>query len=344
MKEVFQKRRNVFLGQCLKYLRYVFNDHFVLVLIFLTGFLMVQYSQLLRQFPSQTIIIDIILVLMIVVLLSLGRIATYLEAPDKLFYLPKEIEILQWLSQARRRAFVIWTIMQTVILVLLAPIFFKLGFSTVTFGILLLALVVVKWLVMKEKSKVFFSQGKFSWDAAISYEAKRRQGVLKFFSLFTTVKGSSTSVKRRSYLDGLLGLVKKTHAKTWSNLYLRAFLRSSDYFSLTLRLFGLSLLALILISNRLVAIGLTLIFNYLLLFQLLTLFRHFDYHYLTNLYPISEEQKAANLKIFLKKLSYLLSFLELILTFSWQGAVLLVLVTVIMTEWYLPYKINKMID
>ena len=38
---------------------------------------------------------------------------------------------------------------------------------------------------------------------------KRRQGVLKFFSLFTTVKGISASVKRRSYLDSLLGLVKK---------------------------------------------------------------------------------------------------------------------------------------
>lgn len=261
MKEVFQKRRSAFLGQCLKYLRYVFNDHFVLVLVFLTGFLMVQYSQLLRQFPSQTVVIDVILVLVILVLLSLGKIATYLEAPDKLFYLPKEIEILQWLSQARRRAFVIWTIVQTAILVLLAPIFFKLGFSTVTFGILLLALAVVKWLVMKEKSKVFFSQGKFSWDAAISYEAKRRQGVLKFFSLFTTVKGISASVKRRSYLDSLLGLVKKTHAKTWSNLYLRAFLRSSDYFALTLRLLALSLLALIFISNRLVAVGLALVFN-----------------------------------------------------------------------------------
>lgn len=344
MKEVFQKRRSAFLGQCLKYLRYVFNDHFVLVLVFLTGFLMVQYSQLLRQFPSQTVVIDVILVLVILVLLSLGKIATYLEAPDKLFYLPKEIEILQWLSQARRRAFVIWTIVQTVILVLLAPIFFKLGFSTVTFGILLLALAVVKWLVMKEKSKVFFSQGKFSWDAAISYEAKRRQGVLKFFSLFTTVKGISASVKRRLYLDGLLGLVKKTHAKTWSNLYLRAFLRSSDYFALTLRLLALSLLALIFISNRLVAVGLALVFNYLLLFQLLTLSQHFDYQYLTTLYPISEKQKAANLKTFLKKLSYLLGFLELLLTFSWQAAGLLILVTVIITEWYLPYKINKMID
>lgn len=344
MKDVFQKRRSAFLGQCLKYLRYVFNDHFVLVLVFLTGFVMVQYGQLLRHFPSHTLLIDVILVLVILALLSLGKIATYLEAPDKLFYLPKEEEVLQWVNQARRRSFVIWTAVQTLVLVLLAPIFFKLGFSTVAFGILLVGLAGVKWLVMKEKSKVFFSQGKFSWDSAIAYEVNRRQGVLKFFSLFTTVKGISASVKRRSYLDVLLGLAKKTHGKTWSNLYLRAFLRSSDYFALTLRLVALSLLALVFISNRLVAVGLALVFNYLLLFQLLSLSQHFDYQYLTTLYPISEEQKAANLKTFLKKLSYFIAVLELLLTFSWQAAGLLILVTVIITEWYLPYKINKMID
>ena len=39
MKEVFAKRRLGFNQQCLKYLRYVFNDHFVLVLVFLLGFI-----------------------------------------------------------------------------------------------------------------------------------------------------------------------------------------------------------------------------------------------------------------------------------------------------------------
>ena len=54
MKEVFQKRRRLFLGQCLKYLRYVLNDHFVLVLFFLLGFLMFQYGELLQHFPKMS--------------------------------------------------------------------------------------------------------------------------------------------------------------------------------------------------------------------------------------------------------------------------------------------------
>ena len=63
MKEVFQKRRRLFLGQCLKYLRYVLNDHFVLVLFFLLGFLMFQYGKLLQHFPKNVIWLEIILAL-----------------------------------------------------------------------------------------------------------------------------------------------------------------------------------------------------------------------------------------------------------------------------------------
>ncbi|HEO6930782.1 TPA: ABC transporter permease, partial [Streptococcus agalactiae] len=52
MKKLFNKRRSLFLTQNSKYLRYVFNDHFVLVLMFLSGFLLYQYSQLLKDFPK----------------------------------------------------------------------------------------------------------------------------------------------------------------------------------------------------------------------------------------------------------------------------------------------------
>lgn len=344
MKEVFQKRRRLFLGQCLKYLRYVLNDHFVLVLFFLLGFLMFQYGKLLQHFPKNVIWLEIILAFVALAMLSLGKIATYIEAPDKLFYLPKEEEVVAWIHQARVRSFGVWAVLQTAVLLLLAPIFFKLGVTVPVFAVLLLILLGIKWVIMARKEKVFFRNGHFSWETAITYETKRRQSILKFFALFTTVKGISASVKRRIYLDKMLGLVKKRHDKTWSNLYLRAFLRSSDYLALTLRLSLLSILALLFIPNHLVAAGLALVFNYLLLFQLLSLAQHFDYQYLTRLYPISETQKKANLKAFLRCLSYLISLIELVLCFSLKAAGLIILVTVIVTEWYLPYKIAEMID
>ena len=139
-----------------KYLRYVLNDHFVLVLLFLSGFLMVQYGELLKHFPKRHWWLEAILVIVTVALLSLGKIATYIEAPDKLFYLPKEEEVVAWIHQARVRSFGVWAVLQTAVFLLLAPIFFKLGFSIPVFSVLLLILLGIKWVIMARKEKSLF--------------------------------------------------------------------------------------------------------------------------------------------------------------------------------------------
>ena len=51
MKDLFLKRKQEFRKECLGYLRYVLNDHFVLFLLVLLGFLAYQYNQLLQHFP-----------------------------------------------------------------------------------------------------------------------------------------------------------------------------------------------------------------------------------------------------------------------------------------------------
>ena len=80
MKELFAKRKQDFRQQCLKYLRYVLNDHFVLFLLIFMGFLGVQYSQLLRHFPTNHLPIIASLVILSLFILPFGRIATYLES------------------------------------------------------------------------------------------------------------------------------------------------------------------------------------------------------------------------------------------------------------------------
>ena len=85
MKDLFLKRKQEFRKECLGYLRYVLNDHFVLFLLVLLGFLAYQYNQLLQHFPENHLPILILLGLISILLLLWGGIATYLEAPDKLF-------------------------------------------------------------------------------------------------------------------------------------------------------------------------------------------------------------------------------------------------------------------
>ena len=93
MKDLFLKRKQAFRKECLGYLRYVLNDHFVLFLLVLLGFLAYQYNQLLQDFPENHWPILLFVGITSVLLLLWGGIATYMEAPDKLFLLVGEEEI-----------------------------------------------------------------------------------------------------------------------------------------------------------------------------------------------------------------------------------------------------------
>lgn len=344
MKKLFNKRRSLFLTQNSKYLRYVFNDHFVLVLMFLSGFLLYQYSQLLKDFPKTHWPIIVIVSIIILMLLAMGGIASYLEPADKQFLLIKEEAIKEIINSAKKRTYIFWLVIQTLFLVLISPILIKLGLSVFMITLLIFGLGIIKWLVITYKVKVFYNNQNLNWDAAINHEQERKQSILKFFSLFTNVKGISTSVKRRSFLDVILKLISKTPSRLWTNLFVRAFLRSSDYLGLTIRLVTLNILSVIFVNETYLALALAFVFNYLLLFQLLALGHHFDYQYMNQLYPVRLNAKASHLKGFLRVLSYAVTVIDIILIRELEPVILLIVLMLIVTEYYIPYKIKKMID
>ncbi|OTG49293.1 multidrug ABC transporter permease [Streptococcus agalactiae] len=344
MKKLFNKRRSLFLTQNSKYLRYVFNDHFVLVLMFLSGFLLYQYSQLLKDFPKTHWPIIVIVSIIILMLLAMGGIASYLEPADKQFLLIKEEAIKEIINSAKKRTYIFWLVIQTLFLVLISPILIKLGLSVFMITLLIFGLGIIKWLVITYKVKVFYNNQNLNWDAAINHEQERKQSILKFFSLFTNVKGISTSVKRRSFLDGILKLISQMPSRLWTNLFVRAFLRSSDYFGLTIRLVTLNILSVIFVNETYLALALAFVFNYLLLFQLLALGHHFDYQYMNQLYPVRLNAKASQLKGFLRVLSYAVTVIDIILIRELKPVILLIVLMLIVTEYYIPYKIKKMID
>ncbi len=147
MKELFQQRRLDFLNRCSKYLRYVLNDHFVLVLMVLLGFLSLQYRQLLLSFPENPLpIVLVVIAISLLVLLS-GRIATYLEEADQIFLLTKEKDILQGLEVAARRTVLFWSSIQVVVQLVLLPIYLKLGLPVWMIVSGLLTLLVLKCLL-----------------------------------------------------------------------------------------------------------------------------------------------------------------------------------------------------
>ena len=348
MKRIFHERRQAFLARCLKYSRYVLNDHFVLVLLVFLGFLSLQYRQLLENFPQPAWSVYLLLLVVSLLLFFAGSTATYLEEPDQHFFLTKEREILLLVQQAIRRQFVLWGLVQSLGQLLFLPLYLKLGLPVWGFGLYLLVLTAGKYSLIQVKWSSYTKNGIFQWGLAIDRERKRQQSILQFFALFTRVKGITSSVKRRSYLDGFLKLVAKRSEKTWDYLYLRAYLRSGDFFGLTIRLFALSLVAILTIDLAWLAVGLVLLFNYLLLFQLFALYGVYDYQYLSRLYPIEKTRKNKGFLRVLRRILYSVLGLQSIMALLFLKEKLylgvLILGSFILNQFYLAIKAKKLID
>ena len=99
MHDFFLLRRQRHQKKMMKYMRYVLNDHFVLVCLFLVGGLAFYYSNLLKQlppdFPWSLPIVEVVWWLV----LPFGRLATLVEPADMTFLLPKEKEMGKYLKR-----------------------------------------------------------------------------------------------------------------------------------------------------------------------------------------------------------------------------------------------------
>ncbi|RSI64929.1 Bacterial ABC transporter protein EcsB [Streptococcus oralis] len=345
MKDLFLKRKQAFRKECVGYLRYVLNDHFVLFLLVLIGFLAYQYNQLLQDFPENHWPILLFLGIVSALLLAWGGIATYIEGPDKLFLLVSEEEVKSYLKGQTVSSLVFWTIVQTLFLLLFAPLFLAMGYGLPVFLVYVLLLGAGKYLLFRQKASKFFTDTGLDWDYVISQESKRKQVLLRFFALFTQVKGVSNSVKRRAYLDFILKTVQKVPGKIWQNLYLRSYLRNGDLFALSLRLLFLSLLAVIFIEQSWIATAVVVLFNYLLLFQLLALYRAFDYQYLTQLFPLEKGEKEKGLQEVIRGLTGFVLLVQLIvglITLQEKLALLALLgAGLVLQILYLPYQVKR---
>lgn len=348
MKDLFLKRKQAFRKECVGYLRYVLNDHFVLFLLVLIGFLSYQYSQLLQELTENHWPILLFLGIVSTLLLAWGGIATYMEAPDKLFLLVSEEEVKSHLKGQTTRSLVFWLFVQTLFLLLFAPLFLAMGYGLPVFLAYVLLLGAGKYLVFRQKASKFLTETGLDWDYVIAQESKRKQVLLRFFALFTQVKGVSNSVRRRAYLDFILKTVQKVPGKIWQNLYLRSYLRNGDLFALSFRLLLLSLLALVFIEQAWIATAVVVLFNYLLLFQLLALYHAFDYQYLTQLFPLEKGEKEKGLKQIVVGVGIAVLLLELLVgavVFQEKIALLaLVGASLFLQLFYLPYQLKRLVD
>ncbi|MCT3306147.1 ABC transporter permease [Lactiplantibacillus pentosus] len=122
MSELFQTRLQQHLRRMLRYLRLVFNDHFVIALMFFVGGLGLAYSNWLKTLGPQSTWLVYVLGLILWAGLGLNHVATLLEPADTVFLLPREHDVHDYLVRAWRYSWWLAQLVQVVLVGLTVPL------------------------------------------------------------------------------------------------------------------------------------------------------------------------------------------------------------------------------
>ncbi|WP_445291327.1 ABC transporter permease EcsB [Bacillus cereus] len=128
-----------------------------------------------------------------------------------------------------------------------------------------------------------------NWEYLISEEGKKMMLLYRIANMFVDVPVLKERVARRKWLDFILSMIGEK--RTYLYLYTRTFLRSGNYFGLYVRLLALGGVILYFIPFLYGRFIVSLIFLYLIGYQLLTLWKHHRMKIWLDLYPVGGEEK-----------------------------------------------------
>lgn len=128
-----------------------------------------------------------------------------------------------------------------------------------------------------------------NWEYLISEEGKKMMPLYRIANMFVDVPALKERVSRRKWLDFILSIIGEK--RTYLYLYTRTFLRSGNYFGLYVRLLALGGVILYFIPFLYGRFIVSLIFLYLIGYQLLTLWKHHRMKIWLDLYPVGGEEK-----------------------------------------------------
>ncbi|NYS49302.1 ABC transporter permease [Streptococcus danieliae] len=347
MRDVFQRRQAAFRRELVSYLRYVLNDHFVLFLFILLGLILTQYRALLLDPTAYRLFLLGLLPVVSAVCFVPGRMATYLRRGDEFFLLVQEAQVKVFLRGVFRKTAVLQLVRALLAFGLLLPLWWVTFADWLPILVYLLGLASLQFVAFAYRYRSLRQDAGLDWTFWISQEQERTQGILRFFSLFTQVKGIEERVRMRSTWNPVLPLLERGNSNPWYSLFLRSFLRKGPYYGLWLRLQLLALLALGLVPQVWLATGLAFVAYYLLYFQLLALLRSQDGQVMIGLFPKGSQAKSSGLRRLLNQLG-LVSLGVALLVLLGRGAFLeagsMLLFMLLLIKLYIPYKLKRLVD
>jgi ABC-2 type transport system permease protein len=344
-KERFGKR----LRDLGRYLRYIFNGHLVVVLLFLLGSAGYYYQNWIATL-SGGFPVEIIMAVLLGIFLTYSPVYNFLLEADQVFLIPLETRLKGYFLRSGGASFIFQGYILLMVFAVLMPMYAHgsgKGFRLfLPFFVLLLAakawnlavswkmdyqietrihladlfvryvLNVVFFYLLFQGAKLIFlvvlgfimgfyyysfasraNKMGLKWDRLIAQEEKRMASFYRLANLFTDVPKVKDTVKRRKWLDFLLGNMAFSQEKTYLYLYSRTFLRSGDYLGLFVRLTVIGSLGIYFLSFGWGKLLLAVLFLYLTGFQLMPLWNHHQNKLWVDLYPAASKYKWVSFRM-----------------------------------------------
>lgn len=396
IRSIWQSRLEGHIKESRTYLKYMLNDHLMIVLIFLFAGGATWYSGWLRtmpdNFPSY-----LVMALLLAAILSSSYVRTFLKEPDFVFLLPLEAKMEPYLKNAFQYSFISQLFVLVAVSIVCIPLYVKVSGKPFSFLLFLfIQLLIYKWWNLAMEWRATYFSGNFmvifdkilrlvinfagvyavlrsfylysifvyaimaavliwftvhaknksfKWERHIANEIQRKQRFYRIANLFTDVPHLRKQAKRRKYMDWMLRLIPYEQKKTFQYMYARAFIRSNDYFGLSLRLTVISALIILYFSaNQWITGGLIAFAVFLTGIQLIPLYGHFSQLSLPELYPIRKERKISSYFALLKSVLLIQAALLAIISLfkmQWAGSLAGILASLLLIFAILPPYFNS---
>lgn len=343
VNELFKKRTTYYYTQLGKYLKYIFNDHFVIAILILLGAIGFTYSNYLETVEPDALLPRLFLLAFFSIVIKTGGIRTLIKPADGVFLLPLEKKIrpvmkknlvyslvfslvtvfllafltaplVSVLNQSTKQAGFLWvgTILSAKTTEVLSSFYrFKLNqaetdrkvrlstntslllivFVTLFYSLYIgLIMSIALLCLMGFYALVHSSETIWNWERLIDSEQKRVQAIYKIINLFVETPYGNNKVKRMKLLDNFIDKIDQ-QANVHSYYISRVFFRQTSFSGLYIRLAVIGCVILALNSVTWLSALISLLFLYLIGFQLLPLKQILDKSIYFKLYPVKYTDK-----------------------------------------------------
>lgn len=150
MKSIFKNRQQTNFKKNSKYLPYVFNDHFILIVIILIGYLAYLYANNLKIILQiKPFILQVLIIFLLFFELHSFKFVTYLEKPDQNFLLPIINNINDSFVFATVYSLILPVFTFTFTAIILTPILHGINssFNFLSILILIFGLTILQWAI-----------------------------------------------------------------------------------------------------------------------------------------------------------------------------------------------------